>query len=307
MTLKLHIHFGIHRTGTTSIHSTMVSNLVALRECGILYPELGVDHRHVRVAWKLLSKKIGGLELCDLIHAEVSPSTQKVVLSSEDFSLMKDGFWLKALSEKFDISASLYLRRQDLWLESWYNQNIKWPWDRRLSAANSEQFLDKKDEFYWLDYSWLLSSIERYVDSKKIYVQTMESGVVENTTFDFLKHLGIESEIEIKNPRNASLTKCQLDILRKIDLYDVRPNQRMKIIRALRELVIDECSNNSAIFDRAQRDLVLSSYEASNRDVSNKYFGRDKLFEELISYPEIDRLEDSLVYKKYIPLLIKNL
>lgn len=162
----MHIHFGIHRTGTTSIHSTLVNNLEKFEEQGVLYPELDVNHRHVRTAWQLISKKIDGQELVEKIKEEVTPDTKKIILSSEDFCQLKDSTWLQVLSKNFDLTASVYLRRQDLWLESWYNQHIKWPWDRRFSAATPQYFLSKKHEFYWLDYSWLLSQIEAFIDKE---------------------------------------------------------------------------------------------------------------------------------------------
>lgn len=306
--MRLHIHFGIHRTGTTSIHSTLISNLNKLQQNGILYPSLGVDHRHVRTAWQLISKRIDGEALVGHINKEVKPSTNMVILSSEDFSQLKDARWLQVLSEHFDLTASIYLRRQDLWLESWYNQNIKWPWDKRFSNSTPEFFLSKRNEFYWLDYNWLLNTIERYVDRKNIYAQVMEHKIVPDTTVDFIECIGLHPEdVDIKKPKNASLTKCQLDILRLIDLSGTKPNQRTKILRALNALDIDEFDKSKSVFSERQRKEILESYSDINVNVAKKYFGRSQLFLEPINFPSINKLEKSTIYEKYFPNLLKIL
>jgi len=306
--LKLHIHFGIHRTGTTSIHSALVNNLSCLSEYGYLYPDLGVERRHVRTAWQLISKKIDGDRLVKLIKEEIQPSTKKIILSSEDFSQLRDFRWLEVLSNHFDLSASVYLRRQDLWLESWYNQHIKWPWDKRFSSSTPEFFLSKKGEFYWLDYHWLLSAIGKYIDRDDIYVQVMERSSVADTTVDFLKCIGVDPNIiDIKKPKNASLTKCQLDILRKIDLIGTKPKQRNRINKTLMGLDISECDGSKSVFDSSQRENILSFYSEINERVAQEFFSREKLFMDKVYYPAVNSLEESLIYNKYLPMLIKGL
>ena len=49
--MKLHIHFGIHRTGTTSIIRTILNNLNTLNKYGYLIPKLGFEHRHIKIAF----------------------------------------------------------------------------------------------------------------------------------------------------------------------------------------------------------------------------------------------------------------
>ena len=49
-----------------------------------------------------------------------------------------------------------YLRRQDHWLMSWYNQHVKWPFDREKSRMDPQAFLATLEDFHWLDYERLL-------------------------------------------------------------------------------------------------------------------------------------------------------
>lgn len=306
--MHLHIHFGIHRTGTTSIHSTLVNNLERFKDQGVLYPELDVNHRHVRTAWQLISKKIDGKVLVDKIKEEATPDTKKIILSSEDFCQLKDPFWLKVLSSNFELTASVYLRRQDLWLESWYNQHIKWPWDKRFSSSTPEFFLSKKNEFYWLDYQWLLSQIEFFIPREKIYVQVMEKSSVKDTTIDFCSAAGIDySNFDIKKPKNESLSKCQLDVLRLIDLKPLLPRQRSKILKALRSLDIIECDGSKTVFNAQQRKNILEDFARSNYAVAQNYFSRSDLFQEKVLYPDVNVLSEEVVRQKYLPLIIKQM
>ena len=106
--MKLHIHFGIHRTGTTTIQKTIFNNLNTLNNNGYLYPEFGFKYNHTKLAWHLINKKIDGLGLLKMINDEINEKTKNILLLSEDFSLLKKNHWLKMLSENFELSASLY-------------------------------------------------------------------------------------------------------------------------------------------------------------------------------------------------------
>ena len=63
---------------------------------------------------------------------------------------------LARLQDHFDVQVLCYLRRQDLWLESWYNQHIRWPWVKELSVSSPGEFLARREEFYWIDYAQML-------------------------------------------------------------------------------------------------------------------------------------------------------
>lgn len=305
---KIHIHFGIHRTGTTSIHQNLLRNKDVLKKLGYIYPELGVSHRHVKIAWELLSKKIQPKEFIELINNEFLDEDATLILSSEDFSQLKKANWLSLLASEFDVSGSVYLRRQDKWLESWYNQHIKWPWDKRFSSTTPDSFLNHMGEFYWIEYEWLLDRLVKYIPRDKLYIQVMERSVVEDTTLDFMRSVGINSELlNIKEPVNVSLTKCQLDIVRLIDLIDLNQKYRPKLIKAVTELNIPEGNASRVIFTSDQRRKIIKKFEGSNEKVAEKYFNRKHLFLEPVSFEEPDFLPLDVIYSKYIPDLIKNL
>ena len=203
--MKLHIHFGIHRTGTTSIKRTLLNNLDTLNKYGYLIPKLGVERHHLKIAWHLINNKINGLDLLHIISDEIQDRTKCILLISEDFSQLRNNNWLKILSDNFELSASLYLKRQDLWLESFYNQNIKWPWDKNLSSCSPNKFLTLKNNYYWLDYFWLLSTIEKYINKEKIKVRVIESEKIKDVNKDFINLLGLNVNELILDEKKTQL------------------------------------------------------------------------------------------------------
>ena len=40
---------------------------------------------------------------------------------------------------------------------SWYNQHVKWPFDRQKSRMDPAAFLTTIEDFHWLDYERLLA------------------------------------------------------------------------------------------------------------------------------------------------------
>ncbi len=120
-----------------------------------------------------------------------------IVLTDEDFSfqLYKTPSYLELLNKRFDLRLVLYLKRQDLWLESWYNQHIKSPWDRKYSSATPQFFIDNLKDFYWIDYCSLVDAITTVVTKDQLRLVPIGKGLVENTLIDFAHFVGFRGFI----------------------------------------------------------------------------------------------------------------
>ncbi|KAA0019011.1 hypothetical protein F0A16_06550 [Salinicola corii] len=305
--MKLHIHFGIHRTGTTSIHHRLYANRERLSDFGCYYPDLGVGCRHVKIAWQLLSGKMTVKEVADRIEAESPDENHMAIISSEDFCQLKNPAWLKYFSEHFELQGSIYLKRQDLWLESWYNQHIKWPWSKKFSQSTPEFFIENADDFYWIDYQNTIETIAQFVPIQNLHIGILERGAVEDTASDLFKFLDIElPQSKPEDVKNSSLTKAQLDIARHLDLMSMKPGERQEFIKALRELNISEDDGSKTIFSQKQRYDLLSKYEGSNKALSN-ILAKKHLFDFQVSSGEPVSLSEEKILHKYIPQLISQL
>ncbi len=308
--MKLHIHFGIHRTGTTSIHKALSASAEILKSHGILYPDLGVGRRHVKLAWQIKSGKVSPDEVIERIQHECNELTELVVLSSEDFCLVDIESWLSLLGRNFDVTASVYLKRQDKWLESWYNQHIKWPWSKKFSSSTPDFFVENMKDFYWIDYEKLLGRIASIVPREKLYINVAGPEGVQDTVSDFLYHVGVDKRwLNPYQDRNASLTTARLDILRRIDIQPLGPKARQRVLAALSDLDVEEDDGRKVVFDNSKVDYILKKFSASNKKVAKKYFSRRELFDcqdlnGKRAFPAF--VTDDKAYREYIPEILKS-
>jgi len=307
--IKMKLHFGIQRTGSTTVQRCLVANSELLKKNGYLYPLLGVNFRHNGLAWQLNNKKVSIENIIDRIEAEVTPVTHTVILSGEDFALVKDYAWLETLTKKYDVEIAMYLKRQDLWLESWYNQHVKWPWSKKFSNQDVDFFYKNINDFPWIDFESLLSRITKHIPQKSLHLAVVDGLGVKDTAADFLAFCDISADlVQSASEKNASLSMAQIDILRRIDLYSLPGKSRQKIIKTLVELDIEEDDKKKIVFDDEQVSAILNRFEKSNQRVAKKYFNRAVLFSDPVTLERKPvRISDEKAYKVYLPMLIRNL
>lgn len=305
--MKLVIHAGIHRTGTTSLQGFLADNREVLLRHGVTYP--GEGRNHQPLAWSL---KQGRGKAADVEDAAGTGGT--VVLSAEDFCIHTDMRWLKELSGRHDIRVVFYLRRQDHWIMSWYNQHVKWPFDRRKCRMGKAEFLDTIGDFHWLDYAVLLDRWGEVLGAENVSAAVVEPGQVENVIEDFITRLGIPSDgLDLAATRkNDSLPVHLLEIARSLGMFDLPPNGRTRVIRALRAGLAHKTQEAKTVYSPEERLRVLERFEASNRAVAERVFGRGKLFleppprpdEPYFSFPEISHQE---LLQEWIAPVVKEL
>jgi len=155
--MRLLLHAGMHRTGSTDLQIFLERNRAALAAAGVGYPGEGRDHQDL--AWALFRGDATGDDVAALLPRR-GPET--VVLSGEDFLVHRDLGWLKAVRRRAEVRVRIYLRRQDDWLNSWYNQHVKWPFQLPKSRMSPARFLAAIEDFHWLD---LEATLGRWADA----------------------------------------------------------------------------------------------------------------------------------------------
>lgn len=141
---KLILHIGFNKTGSTSIQKDLVRNAAALEQIGYLYPGQDSDSfmqnkQHTPLASALPEREVKWVRpakrsqlnraLPDLLAAVERSSAPNIILSSEAFGGTDiNNAHVQQLCSKlpaFDITAIAYIRRQDNYIMSTYQESIK--------------------------------------------------------------------------------------------------------------------------------------------------------------------------------------
>ena len=219
--MKIIIHIGWHKTGTTSIQVFLKSNYQKLiNENKIYYPtESLVGCAHHNIAWAIKGieqSPWGKLNITDetvvvrqAIETAKKLGCQNVIFSSEAFCKFSEKDIVKLndiLNYKHDeINIVAYIRRQDLLIESSYNMEVKW-WGSRLTEG-FQQYVKKNTPF--VKYDLILDSWANVFGLENIKVRVYDTDHMpkNDIRLDFCFLTGIEpSNLIFDNKRsNRSL------------------------------------------------------------------------------------------------------
>lgn len=273
--MKLIIHAGIHRTGSSSLQNYFAENRASLLKQGIFYP--GESKNHQQLAWAIKRGEAGSENVLSMISGFEGGS---IVLSAEDFCIHKDLSWLSEVASRISTKAYFYLRRQDHWLMSWYNQHIKWPFDKSKSRMNPAEFLDRIDDFYWIDFSRLIKCWQDVLGAGSVHVAIVEPGQVEDVTDDFVSNLGISGD-ELTKPAeriNNSMPIHLLEVARHLGLYEMPGPLRIKMLSTLRRAFPAGENMPATVYSPTQRRAILDRFTDSNATLARDRFNRTELF-----------------------------
>jgi len=290
------VHIGAPKTGTTFLQQLCCQNRQELLRQGILYPLTGERRAgHHDYAFLLAGKypdwatpqprSLDAL-LSDLEKEIRSANTRDVLLSSEDFYIFHEPAELLNMLRRAGALANrqatiiLYIRRQDAAHESWYNQSIK--------ALGYHHTIDESIAAFhdlW-DYDTQLKRWAGVFGDEALVVRAYEEQQLVNRTLasDFLHILGVEeADLVIPDERvNTGLNNDLLEIQRCINKLPLSIPEKRRFHKRMIEL--SQLTSGTGLFDEmplvdaSRASKILASYDAGNRSVAMKYFGRDELF-----------------------------
>lgn len=313
----LYLHIGTPKTGTTAIQLFCEENHEALERKGYCFPILGFrksrglegNHRNGDFLIKLYQRADGSFEIPEeeaiyqRYMGEVVAKFQEfpnVILSEETiWNLSKarcPGIWknLKRAADEhgFDVRVLVYLRRQDLFLESTWAQRIKlricshskMKWSDMLAEAFEAEAptnLEEARELIVLDYFEHLEEIASYFGRENIIVRIYERNRFPqgNAILDFLDILGLpfdEAFRMSRTERNPSLYGNGLEIKRIINnLSDADVGEEMQ--RMTRAAALKCCppsgKNSYSPYAPGETEALLARFEESNRKLAQIYLG----------------------------------
>jgi hypothetical protein len=285
------LHIGLHRTGTTSLQSFLASNRRLLANLGWLYPLSPIPENSS--AHHLLSWKLAGLAqtrsmslegILARLRGEIDAQPGNLILSSEDFSRL-DGAGaedLRELFEDFDARVILYLRRQDLRIESYFHQRVAGGFLTQPFAHFLEESLASND------YLQIARRWANTFGQDRTIIRVVERGQVTDTRDDFLTQLGLEGRaafVQVEK-RNVSPTPEVTEHLRRLNIAredgsitcddgEFRERYQRPLIR---RLSTRPRGLGASYLSYDERVELLRRFRDSNDRVASEFLGRDRLF-----------------------------
>ena len=280
------LHIGAHRTATSSLQLFLARNRAALVSKGALYPYR--SRRHLKLFNEILRRE----RSIDEVSAELNQladdaegEIDTIILSDEDVCA-RSPLVLRVLSgfkKHFDVTVVYTMRRQDLWLESWYFQNIKWQWQDDLAHGNFDEFMSKSDQFSWIDYDRFLGTLEKMFGKDKVVPIVFERGQMQGGPIHtFLDRIGLTDREGFESPPyiNPSYSPLESEFMRQLPLDKADTEYRNILIRLFEHIdkAARKAKPSSLLLDREAREEVMARFAEGNRKVARRYFGRDELF-----------------------------
>ena len=289
---KLFLHIGPPKTGSTTIQEFLHQNKDNLLNCGYLHPQAGIPKKllaHHNLAWLITNTKKANPDFGTWkeVHEEIeNADVNNVIISAESFGVAKKKHIdiLKSELQSYEVKIILYLRRQDLRLESLYTQEVKFGW----CSTDILTFFEKKKQI--LDYYRFLEPWKQTFGLENIIVRPLEKTQISNICYDILNIIGITNyadfrEVDNKNIKPGRKALEVLKIANKICQNKPR-KQREKFVGK-----IHKCSQKKypeegkyRLLSYSDSSQILDYYKQSNQAVAKEYLGREDgfLFYELL-------------------------
>lgn len=282
----IYFHIGTHKTGTTALQNFFVNNKKILSEKGFEYD----FYNDIEMNQGYLAFNPGKWN-------DISFNIEKnYIISGEDFysHILDSSEIIKQKLSDFNIEFIIYFKRQDLMIESVYNQLVK----MHGYTKNIEEL-----DSYNLNYYDFLTNLQQAFTDSHINVRVYEKfQFYAGTIFgDFLNIIGINNLddflIEEKKIVNPSLSRDKLEFVKLLNMLELPIDFRTKINRTVIESALN--SGEVSLF-RKQNILspkkaqeILRKYNNQNILIAKHYLKRDdgKLF--------YDEIIDDKNWKRY--------
>jgi len=276
-----------------------------MRRKGFLYPFN--TPRHLKLFNTIFNQNRDVHEISDVLTERANKSEHPIhtiVLSDEDICTREDIAPLTRFGDSFDIKVVFTLRRQDLWLESWFLQNIKWQWNPKLSHCTFDEFLSMAEDFHWVHYDSYLDHLKQNFGQENLIVNVHEkTQMPAGPIATFCDSIGLTDRSEFTDGAhvNQSLSPQMSEFLRCLPLHQAPPAIRSRVTDACARIdgKLERESQSSLLMAHGTRVEMMSRYEKGNESVARQFFDRDKLFFDELPDPNSPLADSSLPQDSY--------
>jgi len=273
--LKLIIHAGTPKTGTTSLQTYLGKKQRKLRGKGILYPH-NLDKlqnpsapKHQWFEKNLVTTNLQSfLENFKNIISQVKPDTHTIILSSEGIY----NYWwdfpdesktiLSELSKRFDIQVWVWFREPLAFIESYYKQCIRNPQVESNPCYGKDLSFAEMLNIEWfsqhLNYQGFVSECQALFGENKVSVFKYQGDVVQ----EVMQKLGLATPHDNPTPRqNKSLNSASIKLLRTINHSNIKAKDKALLMPHLKEIngILENYANKSLIDEESKKRVLKIS------------------------------------------------
>lgn len=273
--MKIVLHIGMHKTGSTSLQMAFNSNREEYCKRGIYYP----PGQKVWPGHPLVSRWIfaGQLDLVErffktAIENAHTQNCATVLISAERFSLISPERF--SILKKFgDVRIFCFLRSQEDYLERRYSQSIKQlddPFTGSIFKYHAKQNMDR-----YLDYFQLMENWAAIFGAENVSGYSYDALSSSSAIYDVMhEHLGISGYApELKNAsHNVSGPNETIIYLSRLKQIKSISQQQFNTAKKM----LDEMFKNSyrRHLTSDYRKNLMDKYATGNRSVSLLYLHR---------------------------------
>lgn len=311
--MKLILHIGIEKTGTTSLQSFLTLNKIKLEEAGVYlssFSAIGHGNNRKLVAYfqdnfddfhddfginDNQSYKDYFKGFLDSMSLEIEEAKSKknfkaFIITSEHFhSRLKTVEELSKLKSFLDkhfkqIKIICYLREQSSLFLSLYSTYIKSGGYNDLEAQRKET-VHKENPYY--NFKKFLENWEIVFNQENINLNIYEQNKLfkKNICNDFTNLIGVKNNFEYPIILNSSFNLKEIEFLRAVNFYyKDNTNFRKKFLQIIKNSNI--LKGKKLLYSNS--NLIYQQFDESNKQVFKKYFNDDS---NLFNCPIIDNIE----------------
>ena len=321
METRLHLHIGRPKTGSTAIQRFLAANVSTLSRRGFAIAQNGLYwDSHGPLAWSLYeeaARQFGDYywdhcrqwadpstmrgDLWDDLRAEIQWSAYpNLIVSTEELGVLSAAgpevqSLLRDKLHGISVHVIVYVRRQDEFLASVYNEAVK---GEELQFAGSfddyvatvGHRLEQDLDHYSFCLSWARTFGEQNVSVRAYELEQLPGGV----QTDFLETVGLgncRDFVQLAAKENPGMSRLSLELLRRVNALRLAPDVRRKIVARL--LSLDwrlSGGSTGSILPAAVRRRLIDDYRERNSALARELMHRP---EGMLFVASEDMLESS--------------
>lgn len=292
MKKKLILHIGTQKTGSSAIQVFLTQNQQSLIKAGLEYLDprankfglFNMNHSGLVLAltgfWRSGSHQLPKEKTWLMLREKVEQSKHGVIISSEGFStpeVLQHMDFIKDSLSGFDVKVVIYLRRQDIFAQSLYKEQIKDREHRSFALAYEEAGYKK-----FLDYKEIVDQWGNAFGKHNIQVRPYERGQLKNGDIvaDFMQTIGAKMNkkmLRSDKPVNQTMNSHVLQISRELNAIGVNGPQVNEFKWWLNSILDNDSASvfvDHDLIGSSRRLEILKEFSDGNRYIAQEYLNR---------------------------------